>query len=365
MKKHEGKYGSCGVPAKICVKQNVLNVSKEMSANCPNKFSKNDQHEMQNAGTDYQVKNRQFTENQLDILEEAYSQWPLPDQDVLIELVKETNIKGEEIVSWYEKKNATKVEESFNKLFVIKDAIETTQANDNGNFVVEVQNLNNTNVKRKNVSSNIDETILKKRPHHKLSEIEKLKKVQGNGNVKIRPEHEKKKQGSMKSTSSQNIKTSSNESPIKCELCTEFFQSLRELFVHMMAHVPSGIMARLPEGDEERGWCPHCPGPVPVEQVESHMAKFHREVKMGGISSDLDPDEILEDGLELEDAECDEWNLKVEKIPDLMVECRPIAVEYYTIPDLMERPPVFLKYFPEYSTEYIVNLADYKPDNIM
>jgi len=61
-----------------------------------------------------------------------------------------------------------------------------------------------------------------------------------------------------------------------CGICGDNFSDITDQFVHMLAHVPPEIMKSLPAVDGGGvGWCPHCPGPVRLEDAEEHMLDVH------------------------------------------------------------------------------------------
>lgn len=63
---------------------------------------------------------------------------------------------------------------------------------------------------------------------------------------------------------------------IDCGICGDTFTDITNQFVHMLSHVPPEIMKSLPafEGGGV-GWCPHCPGPVRLDDAEKHMVDVH------------------------------------------------------------------------------------------
>ena len=61
-----------------------------------------------------------------------------------------------------------------------------------------------------------------------------------------------------------------------CGICGDNFTDITDQFIHMLSHVPPEIMKSLPSDETGGvGWCPHCPGPVRLEDVEQHMADVH------------------------------------------------------------------------------------------
>ena len=64
------------------------------------------------------------------------------------------------------------------------------------------------------------------------------------------------------------------EVAIRCEFCSAEFLTHVEHFEHLGSHVPGSVLG--PAGlAREQGWCPHCPGPVTLATVPSHIAAHH------------------------------------------------------------------------------------------
>jgi len=135
-----------------------------------------------------------------------------------------------------------------------------------------------------------------------------------------------------------------------CEMCGKMLVSTVALFVHMLSHVPPGIRANLPEGNH--GWCPHCPGPVPVKQINSHVADSHPEILETSEDPDIDTGEIPCDG-DLREIPCDGDLGEIPSDADL----REIPCDGEL--DMMECSPAFVKMVPVDLTKYGVDAKDY------
>jgi len=59
-----------------------------------------------------------------------------------------------------------------------------------------------------------------------------------------------------------------------CGYCSILSSSPKELFTHMVTHVPPEVLdcAGL---QPDQGWCPFCPGPVGLARAENHMSVVH------------------------------------------------------------------------------------------